>query len=125
MAFSPWYLPGGTYPNPKTMTGIVQRAYHYVLDNLDRSDLTVHDVADAVFHSERQFYREMKAKAGITPYHFMQQTRLQQAKKMAEHQRVSSVEQLARAVGYLRTDHFVRLFQQQFGIHPRDLLKCP
>jgi AraC-like DNA-binding protein len=93
-----------------------------VLENLDHSELTVHDLAAAVYQSERQFYREMKEWTGLTPYQFMQKIRLEQAKKMAERKIVSSVERLARAVGYHRTDHFVRLFQDEFGIHPKELL---
>ncbi|MCB0635747.1 MAG: helix-turn-helix transcriptional regulator [Lewinella sp.] len=104
------------------MTETVRRAYHFVLSNLDRSELTVHDLALAVYRSERQFYREMKDKTGMTPYQFMQKIRLQQARRMAERHKVSSVERLARAVGYHRTDHFVRLFQEAYGIHPKDLL---
>ena len=105
------------------MSNTIQLASRFILQNLDRRELSVSDVARAVYKSERQFYRDLKANTGMTPYLFIQGIRLAEAKAIAQQKDVDSLDELARAVGYRRTDHFVRLFRKRFGLHPRDVLE--
>lgn len=104
------------------MLDLVQKVEQYVQANMDRHGLSVGDVAHAVCMSERQFYRDIKACTGLTPYLYIQKLRLQKAKSLALDKVVSSLEELTHAVGYCNVDHFIRLFRNTFGVHPRTLL---
>jgi AraC-like DNA-binding protein len=104
------------------MSDTAQLASRFITRHIDRQKLSVGDLARAVFKSERQLYRELKADTGMTPYHFIQRIRLQVARRLARRKVVGSLDELARAVGYRRTDHFVRLFRKHYGDHPQDVL---
>jgi transcriptional regulator GlxA family with amidase domain len=90
----------------------------YIRENLANPQMTVADMAAAVFVSERQFYRRIKKLTGKTPNHYLQSCRLQRAKELLESDQFASVKEVATAVGYSRSDYFSRLFEARFGIRP-------
>jgi AraC-like DNA-binding protein len=88
--------------------------------NLHLSDrnLTVADIAAAVYMSERQFYRKIKKITGKTPNQYITEMRLQRAKKYLEEQVYDTLKEVALNVGYSRSDYFSLLFETRFGIRP-------
>ncbi len=103
-------------------TAWLQRVDNYVLQEISNPYLVVADMAGAVYMSERQFFRRIKKATGITPHRYLLDIRLREAKRMAENKQVRSVAELAKAVGYVRTDYFSRIFRERYGKSPSDLL---
>lgn len=96
----------------------------YVEDNLGNPDLLVSDLADAMNVSDRHFYRIWYHHVpDLTPLQYLRAKRLECARVLLENGEVETITRLAYEVGYLRTDYFVRLYKQQFGYSPKDLLQ--
>lgn len=83
-----------------------------------RSDLSVDALARRACLSVRQFSRAFKERFEMTPAAFVEEARLTEAcRRLAE--RRSSIETVARSVGYASDDAFRRAFERRFGVSPR------
>jgi transcriptional regulator GlxA family with amidase domain len=66
----------------------------------------------------RQFSRAFKERFEMTPAAFVEEARLTEACRRLASRR-SSIETVARSVGYTSDDAFRRAFERRFGISPR------
>lgn len=96
----------------------LEKVNEYIHANLGNRNLTVADIADAVFMSERQFYRRIKKITGKTPNQYLKELRLEKAKNILEDGIFTTVKEVAYSVGYSRSDYFSSLFESHFGIKP-------
>lgn len=88
----------------------------WALNNLDKT-LIVDDLAKQASMSRRSFDRHFRASLGMSPKAWLNQQRIQQAKKILETDKVS-MEQLARKVGF---DNAITLrfnFNKYVGVSP-------
>jgi transcriptional regulator GlxA family with amidase domain len=92
----------------------------WVLRNLDKN-LTVETLASRVHLSRRHFSRSFKAKFGLSPAEYVEQLRLDEARKRLPNGR-RHVDSVAKAVGYASGDAFRRAFERRFGISPKTYL---
>ncbi len=83
-------------------------------------DLMVDTLADDMAMTRRTFYRAVKRLTGLTPAQYVAEARLHRARLLLETRQVSSVKQVAYAVGYRQVSHFAQLYQQRFGKSPAD-----
>lgn len=75
------------------------------------------EIARAVALSPRSFIRRFKEATGNTPLEYLQRTRVEAAKRRFEASR-SSVERVAREVGYEDAASFRRVFTRHVGLGP-------
>jgi transcriptional regulator GlxA family with amidase domain len=83
-----------------------------------RGDLSVEALAKRACLSVRQFSRAFKARFGVSPAAFVEEARLTEACRRLAARR-SSIEQVARSVGYTSDDAFRRAFERRFGVAPK------
>lgn len=83
-----------------------------------RSDLSVEALANRACLSVRQFSRAFKERFDMTPAAFVEEARLTEACRRLAARR-SSIEEVARSVGYASDDAFRRAFERRFGVSPR------
>ncbi|MBD5655340.1 MAG: helix-turn-helix domain-containing protein, partial [Candidatus Eremiobacteraeota bacterium] len=83
--------------------------------NLD-GDLTTERLAERVGLSERHFRRRFQDAFGASPAQYVERLRLDEGRRRLETR--STVESIARAVGYESADAFRRSFERLFGIGP-------
>ena len=87
------------------------------------SDLSKHwtipQMAQEVGFSESRFYRIYKSIYGITPMNDMINIRIEKSKTMLLLQK-KSVTEIAEALGYENTTHFIRQFKAKNGISPKE-----
>jgi len=88
----------------------------WIVLHLDR-DLSVEVLAERIHLCPRQFSRRFKEEFRSTPAAFVQRLRLDEARKRLS-AAGSSVEGVARSVGFQDTDSFRRAFVQHFGVAP-------
>jgi len=79
--------------------------------------LTNKAVAERFNMTERTLIRRFKQACAITPLHYLQSIRLEQARKVLETTRVP-LEQIINGVGYEDLSSFTRLFKKNTGLSP-------
>ena len=89
------------------------------LDGALDEDLSVERMAEHVFLSPRQFTRAFSAAFGMPPAAFVENLRLREASERLSARR-TSIEGVARSVGYASADVFRRAFERKFGIAPQE-----
>ena len=84
-----------------------------------RSDLTIDTLASRANLSVRQFRRAFSRELGASPAAFVEEARLGEAsRRLSTPDLPSSLDQVARSVGYASTDVFRRAFERRFGVSP-------
>lgn len=83
-----------------------------------RTDLSVEALANRACLSVRQFSRAFKERFAMSPAAFVEEARLTEACRRLAARR-SSIEAVARSVGYASDDAFRRAFERRFGVSPR------
>ncbi len=88
----------------------------WILGHLNR-DLSVEALAERMYLCPRQFTRRFKQEMKSTPASFVRRVRLDEARKRLA-LTGSTVEGVARSVGFRDGDNFRRAFERSFGIAP-------
>jgi transcriptional regulator GlxA family with amidase domain len=83
------------------------------------ANLTVDTLAQRANLSPRQFARAFTAETGATPGHYVDQTRLETARRLLE-DTTDSVDRVARHSGYRTTEAMRRAFHRTLGISPAE-----
>lgn len=82
-----------------------------------RSDLSLDALAERVCLSPRHFVRRFKTAFGGTPAAFVENLRLDEARRRLT-ERTQTIENVAASVGFNSDDAFRRSFQRRFGVKP-------
>lgn len=94
-----------------------------VLENIGNPEFNVADLANLMDFSERQLYRYVKQKTGLTPANFVKEIRLQKAMELASKRVYATAAELASAVGFAHSSYFISVFKKRFGKSPSSYLK--
>ncbi|RMF07604.1 MAG: response regulator, partial [Candidatus Neomarinimicrobiota bacterium] len=101
----------------------LEQIRNVVEEHVSDQRFTVEVLARKVFLSRRQLYRKLKDITGLKPTDFIRQIRLLRAKQLLEERAMSTVAEVARAVGFTKVGYFSLLFRNTFGQSPRDLIR--
>lgn len=85
--------------------------------------LSVAWIADRMHLSERQFQRRLKQLTGLSPSAYLNEVRLQEARRLLEQGKVHSVKELAWAMSFRNEKYFAQIFRERFGKNPSELLR--
>lgn len=88
----------------------------YIRANLDK-EITLRSMSDVAGMSESNFSRRFKASMGITPYQYVLQERLEEAKHLLRHKNMSLVH-IAAATGFSSQSHFTTVFKKSTTLTP-------
>jgi AraC family transcriptional regulator len=94
-----------------------RRIVDYVRATLT-SNISVTELAELVQMSPSHFSRVFKASFSATPYRFVMQERIEEAKRMLASSNLSA-SQVAMAFGFSSQSHFVKVFRQFAGVTPK------
>jgi transcriptional regulator GlxA family with amidase domain len=97
----------------------IQRAL-VLIEGCRGKDVTPDAAASAVGLSPRQFSRLFREALGVTPKHFILETRLRHARFLIENS-TQSITQIAYTTGFADCAHFATAFRAKFGAPPRML----
>lgn len=79
--------------------------------------LSLSELAAASGYSVHHFARLFKASTGMTPHCYIQDRRMERARRLLASTRLS-IKQIADACGYSDQGHFCRVFKASFGLPP-------
>lgn len=88
----------------------------WMVSHLD-GDLSVENLAAKVYLCSRQFSRRFKMAFGKTPAAFVEELRLNEARRRLD-MGTSSLEQIGASVGFKSADAFRRAFERRLGVNP-------
>jgi AraC-like DNA-binding protein len=94
----------------------------YVRRHLASDLLTVPVLAHEFAMSESTLLRQLKRLTGLSPLQYIQEVRLHEARSLLENGTYNSVALVALKTGYDDPRYFSRIFRQQFGKSPSDVL---
>ncbi|MEI6562458.1 MAG: AraC family transcriptional regulator [Verrucomicrobiota bacterium] len=87
------------------------------MDNYFRSNPSLAEVAGKAHLAANYFHRLFKRNTGITPFEYMEQKRLYEARRLLGDWRLS-IKQVAEQSGYDNPLYFSRVFRRHFGLPP-------
>lgn len=94
-------------------------AIEYIRSHLTES-ITVNDIAREVQLSESAFAHTFRATIGVSPYQFLKSERLDAARRILITGSGNKVSEVARAVGYSSSSHFITAFKRRYAVTPRE-----
>ncbi len=94
-----------------------------VYKKIEQKDLNLYDLSFKMAVSERQLHRKIKNLIHLTPNKYIRVLKLHKAKQLIDDYLYDTISQISYAVGYYDTHYFSKLFNQQYGIFPKELLK--
>ena len=95
---------------------------NHVYKNIKHKDLNLYDLSYKLAVSERQLHRKIKSLLHLTPNKYIRILRLHKAKQFIDDYMYDTISQISYAVGYYDTHYFSKLFNQQYGVFPKELL---
>ncbi len=111
-----------TEPAPPTLSSAdaawLEQFEAFVRKNLANDILTVPMLAHEFAMSESTLLRQLKRLTGFSPMQYLQEIRLDEARRLLENRTSDSIAQIASKVGYGEVRFFSRIFKQRFGKSP-------
>jgi AraC-like DNA-binding protein len=101
----------------------LQKMEQEIHRNIRHKDLNLYDLSFKLSVSERQLHRKIKNLVKLTPNKYIRILKLHKAKSLIDSYLYDTVSQISYAVGYYDTHYFSKLFNQQYGMYPKELLK--
>ena len=100
----------------------IQRVIDIIQENITDSDFNVERLSESVFMSRSNLHRKIKALTELSPTDFIRLIRLRKAAKLIQigEYRIGEVCYL---VGINSSSYFIKLFQKQFGVTPKEFAK--
>ena len=94
-----------------------------VYRNISRNEIHLSDLAYNLAVSKRQLNRKVHSLLHFTPNKYIRVLKLHRAKQLIDDYTCNRVSEVSYAVGYADTHYFSKLFQKQYGVTPKDLMK--
>ncbi len=108
-------------PTVKSGGGLTPWQLRRVVEFMQRRmahPITTQEIAASIDLSDSHFRRGFKIATGVTPYAWLLNARIGEARKMLVEARVP-ISEIASAVGFGDQSHFTRMFQKVMGVSPR------
>lgn len=93
-----------------------------VYKNIAHKEIHLADLSYNLAVSKRQLNRKVQGLLNITPNKYIRVLKMYRAKQLIDEYRYDMLSEVSYAVGYTDTHYFSKLFLQQYGATPKDLL---
>ncbi|WP_299435368.1 AraC family transcriptional regulator [uncultured Aquimarina sp.] len=93
-----------------------------VFKQIKNGQMNLYDLSFALAISERQLHRKIKNLVGLTPNKYIRVLRLYKAKQLIDQYIYDTISEVSYEIGYFDTHYFSKLFYQQYGTSPKELL---
>ena len=94
----------------------------YIMENMDKEDLTVDDIASRMCMSRTTFYNKWKLLTGEAPKYLISRIRMEKARELLESGKFS-VTMVAEMVGMRNLKNFRGRYKDYFGKTPKEFMK--
>jgi AraC family transcriptional regulator len=114
---------GSPFLSEKPNGGLSQSQLSRVVDYIHAhyaSDISLPDLANAVFLSQYHFSRLFKISTGLSPHQYLIKFRLKKAKQLLLENKVPAAE-ISQAVGFSSQSHLNHHLKRLYGVSPKEL----
>lgn len=94
----------------------------YIMENMDKEDLTVDDIVSRMCMSRTTFYNKWKLLTGEAPKYLISRIRMEKARELLESGKFS-VTMVAEMVGMRNLKNFRGRYKEYFGKTPKEFMK--
>ena len=94
----------------------------FIMENMDKEDLTVDDIASRMCMSRTTFYNKWKLLTGEAPKYLISRIRMEKARELLESGKFS-VTMVAEMVGMRNLKNFRGRYKEYFGKTPKEFMK--
>lgn len=94
----------------------------YIMENMDKEDLTVDDIASRMCMNRTTFYNKWKLLTGEAPKYLISRIRMEKARELLESGKFS-VTMVAEMVGMRNLKNFRGRYKEYFGKTPKEFMK--
>ncbi len=118
--FNKFYTGITNHGKEKTTTldnEFIQKALHFINENISDSQLSVELLSSKVFLSRSQLYRKIKTLTGVSVNEFIRNVRLEKAKSLIE-QGNSNINEISYKVGFTSPSYFTKCYKIKYGHLP-------
>ena len=99
----------------------LQKAIYYIYQNANSCDINLDVLVSHIGLSKYHFLREFKKEFGLTPHHYIQNIKINNARKML-HAKVP-LSQIAQDCGFFDQSHLIKTYKKFFGHTPSKVSK--
>ncbi|MDR1098420.1 MAG: response regulator [Tannerella sp.] len=100
----------------------MQKIIHIIEENITDSDFSVERLAEHVFMSRSNLHRKIKALSELTSIDFIRLIRLKKAAELIQSGKYR-IGEVCYLVGINSPSYFIKLFQKQFGMTPKEFAR--
>lgn len=115
------YLPVASANVDKTKEEYLDKITQLILQNIDDPDFNVEMLAQKMCMSRSSLHRKIKEVANMTPIDFIRLIRLKRAAVLMK-EKGYRVSEVCEKVGISSPSYFIKLFQRQFGMTPKEFI---
>ncbi len=101
---------------------LVLQAQLWMQNNLNKVNISIHELAKLFDMSQRNFSRRFKQATNMTPVQYLQKRRLTAAQELLQSTNLS-IKEIAYRVGYLDVSYFTSIFKEYLSITPNNYRK--
>ncbi len=98
----------------------LQKAITYIYQNANRQDISLDEIASYIGISKYHFIREFKKRFALTPYQYIQNIKINNAKKMMRYRLPLS--HIALECGFVDQSHLINSYKKFFGHTPSKII---
>ncbi len=103
-------------------THMLQRLNEFIARHINEVDLSVNDLAAAVYMSRSNLFRRLKTLYGITPNEYLRRKRLLYAAALLR-QNKYNISDVCFMVGFSSPSYFASCFKKHFGVLPKNYIR--
>ena len=97
----------------------LKQAVQFVEDNIDKTEMTIDDFANALKVSRTAFYRKLKTIVGLSPVDFIREIRVKRSTQLIDSGEYT-FSQIAYMCGFNDPKYFTKCFKKKMGITPSE-----
>lgn len=101
----------------RTDSDFVVRLEQVVANVFNDPDVTISDIADAMFVTSKQLQRKLKAQLDLTPNEYLRQYRLNQAQTLLK--QGLTIQQVSQQAGFNSQSYFTNCYKKAYAITPK------
>ncbi len=116
-------IPAGSIASNPVDEAFISRMNDIILEHIEDEEFSIDNMAEIMNISRSNLYRKIRGVSQMAPNEFIRLFRLKRAVDLLNEGEYR-INEICYLVGFNSPSYFAKCFQKQFGVSPKDYLKC-